>query len=199
MTQFAETLRHYCRNRHCRTRLKAPVENAHDAFCTRGCYDSFHRKRCVVCERPMERRTERQLVCGKRRCRNALQARQNLGRYLAPSNGVSPLENPIKPGIKIDGAVDRPWRLVAGPALTPNQFHCATIGGAEAVEAANRTNLRYWREANAKAEAKTLVKRHDLPGTITLGQPRQDACRVYVIGKTHRLPDDLSIPDFLRR
>jgi hypothetical protein len=196
MTQFAETLRHYCRNPRCRMRLKAPVENPHDAFCTRGCYTSFHRKRCVVCEAPMARKTEQQLVCGKRRCRNALQARRSLGRYLdlASSNGVSPLENPIKPGIKIDGAVDRPWRLVAGPELSASAFHCASVGGAEAVEAVNRTNprsnLRYWREANAKP-------RPTAPALIA----------VDVTAQSHWAPswqpdwpsDDLSIPDFLKR
>jgi hypothetical protein len=32
-------IRHYCRNTHCRSKLKAPVENEHHAFCAAGCYD----------------------------------------------------------------------------------------------------------------------------------------------------------------
>jgi hypothetical protein len=30
--------RHYCRNTHRRSKLKAPVENEHHAFCTPGCH-----------------------------------------------------------------------------------------------------------------------------------------------------------------
>jgi hypothetical protein len=41
------TLRHRCRNPKCRGKLKTPVENERDAFCTRGCYTSFYRHRCL--------------------------------------------------------------------------------------------------------------------------------------------------------
>jgi hypothetical protein len=43
-------LRHRCRNPRCRMKLPAPVEIAHRAFCTRGCYESFYQNRCRVCE-----------------------------------------------------------------------------------------------------------------------------------------------------
>jgi hypothetical protein len=85
MTEFAQTLRHCCRNPRCRSKLPSPVSNAREAFCTKGCHSSFYRKRCLICECEMQRKTERQLVCGKRRCRNALQARCGLGRYLPSS------------------------------------------------------------------------------------------------------------------
>jgi hypothetical protein len=39
--------------------------------CTR-----FYRKHCLVFEGPMQRKTERQLICRKRKCRNALKASQ---------------------------------------------------------------------------------------------------------------------------
>jgi hypothetical protein len=52
--------RHRCRNPHCRSKLKVPVENEHRAFCCRGCYSSFYRSRCLVCEEQMHRKTERQ-------------------------------------------------------------------------------------------------------------------------------------------
>jgi hypothetical protein len=104
MTEFAQTLRHRCRNARCRMALPAPVENPRD---TRGCHSGFYRKRCLVCEGPMERRTERQLICGKRRCRNALQARQSLGRYVASDSVVSPAKTSIKSGIKSRGRAAR--------------------------------------------------------------------------------------------
>jgi hypothetical protein len=57
-----------CRNPRCRSKLKAPVDNPREAFCTRGCHSSFYRKRCLICEGEMARKTERQLICGGRRC-----------------------------------------------------------------------------------------------------------------------------------
>jgi hypothetical protein len=46
-------LRHRCRNPHCRSKLREPVENEHHAFCCRGCYDNFYFTRCRVCEKPL--------------------------------------------------------------------------------------------------------------------------------------------------
>jgi hypothetical protein len=75
----------------------------------------------------MERKTtENQLVCGKRRCRNGLQA-NNAWAGTTPLQPVStPLENPIKIGIKNGVANDRPWRIVASPELSPSAFRSAT-------------------------------------------------------------------------
>jgi hypothetical protein len=52
--------RHYCRNPRCRSKLPAPVENDHHAFCCRGCHSSFYWSRCLVCEEPIRRKSERQ-------------------------------------------------------------------------------------------------------------------------------------------
>jgi hypothetical protein len=68
------TLRHRCRNPKCRGKLKTPVENERDAFCTRGCYTSFYRHRCLVCEGPIARAVENQKICKKAKCRNAFRA-----------------------------------------------------------------------------------------------------------------------------
>ena len=51
--------RRYCRNPRCRSRLPEPVENAHHAFCTRGCHESFYRNRCRVCERDLRKTGKR--------------------------------------------------------------------------------------------------------------------------------------------
>ncbi len=58
---------YYCRNEHCRSKLAAPVENLHRAFCCRGCFERFHRKHCLVCEN-VKRHPERQL-CGNISCK----------------------------------------------------------------------------------------------------------------------------------
>jgi hypothetical protein len=98
MTEFAETLRHYCRNPHCSSKLPSPVSNPRDAFCTNGCSASFYRHRCLVCEGQMQRKTEKQLICGKRRCRSALQARKGQGRHSAPTDSILPPQKPNKTG-----------------------------------------------------------------------------------------------------
>jgi hypothetical protein len=76
---------------------------------------------------------------------------------------LTPLKTSIKPGIKSGGLADKPWRIVAGPELTPTQLHCAIVGGNEAVEAINHTNRKHWRLANAKAEERCLIKRQTIP------------------------------------
>jgi hypothetical protein len=78
-----------------------------------GCHSSYYRKRCLVCEQPMERKTERQLICGKRLCRNGLQARSDLGRYHASSAVVSALKTldsiDSKPAPATDRGID--WAI----------------------------------------------------------------------------------------
>ena len=82
MTEFTEALRHYCRYQKCRSKLPAPVSNEREAFCSRGCYGAFYRKRCRVCEQPIEqpKRGER-LICKRAACINALRQRPEAYRY----------------------------------------------------------------------------------------------------------------------
>jgi hypothetical protein len=75
----------------------------------------------------MERKTENQLVCGKRKCRSALAARLGLGRYVPSSEVIDPLKTSIKPAIKSGLKHDRAWRMVAGPELSPTSFRFATL------------------------------------------------------------------------
>jgi hypothetical protein len=64
-----QKVRHYCRNPRCRAKLKDPVENARAAFCCRGCFVGYFRRRCLVCEETYERATEHQKLCRRRKCR----------------------------------------------------------------------------------------------------------------------------------
>jgi hypothetical protein len=62
--------RHYCRNPRCRSKLKAPVENHHHAFCCRGCHASFYLRRCLVCEAEIRRkRDDQKFGSGHATCR----------------------------------------------------------------------------------------------------------------------------------
>jgi hypothetical protein len=63
-------LRTRCRNPRCMGKLPEPVDNPHAAFCTKGCWQQYHRSRCAVCEEKYERGTEQQLLCGRRKCKN---------------------------------------------------------------------------------------------------------------------------------
>ena len=74
MVDFNQETRKRCR--HCQMNLPTPVTNAREAFCGRGCYGSFYRKRCLICEEPMERKSEHQKLCKKSKCRNALRQLQ---------------------------------------------------------------------------------------------------------------------------
>jgi hypothetical protein len=104
MTDFAEDLRHRCRNPHCRSKLPTPVSNPREAFCARGCYESFHLKRCRVCEKPLEAKYRKikpkndgdhtkyvkahnsSPTCGSRDCKRRWRQKDNTGRFLASTN-----------------------------------------------------------------------------------------------------------------
>jgi hypothetical protein len=225
MTEFQQEFRHYCRNPRCRSKLPAPVSNPREAFCARGCHSSFYRKRCLVCEAKMERKTEHQLVCGKRKCRNALQAGQSLGRYHAARTVVSTPKNAANTGIKSPVADGRGWRIVAGPPLTPSQLHCATVpdgpdlgldglptwegGSFQRIEARNKAMLRaHFREKAAEC----LIQPHHPPVNVLGGYKFPDAPAVDLTPIEQETPipttnplypepgvDPLEIPRFLRR
>src|SRR5436190_4091048 len=80
MTEFAEKLRHRCRNPRCRSKLTTPVANPREAFCTKGCRSSFYRKRCVICEVGRAHVCRTDIECSSMRCCAGLQAKKALGR-----------------------------------------------------------------------------------------------------------------------
>lgn len=158
MTEFAETaMRSMCRNPRCRSKLPAPVSNPREAFCARGCHTSFYRKRCLVCERPIERKAGNQKVCRKAKCRCAWNARSGFGRYISThssSNAKLIAEVPIKSGAAEPLKPGRQLVIVAGE-LIPTQFHCATVpdgGEYERIEAKNRALLKAAKRAAEEAE-----------------------------------------------
>jgi hypothetical protein len=153
MTEFAQDLRHHCRNPRCRMKLKEPVGNPRDAFCARGCYESFHLKRCRVCEKSLEakyRKVKPKIAgghtryvkvekssptCGATDCKRRWRQKDNTGRFSAPKQATgyqgsqkSNLRKETPAAQALFGAIQGPiWRQTVGSPLTPNQFHCATI------------------------------------------------------------------------
>jgi hypothetical protein len=201
MVEFAETaMRKMCRNPRCGCKLPAPVSNPREAFCTRGCHSSFYRKRCLICEEPMGRKTEHQLVCGKRKCRNALQASFDGGRYHVSSRTIDHLKTSIKPGIKSSLKSDRApsWRVIAaGSPISANRYHCAIVGAEEATAAADRINAAHWKAAKAGERGFRSLGSPVVESSEASPAAAISAGRVASLVAT--IPDDLSIPAFLDR
>ena len=134
MTEFTQTLRHYCRNPRCRSKLPSPASDPHKAFCTRGCHSSFYLKRCLVCEgdKPDGSQLNRRF-CRRPRCKAKYQKNRALFDLSVTSGHSRAISAPDAPrsaqstGIKSAHKDDRPWRLVAGPMITAGQYHCATV------------------------------------------------------------------------
>jgi hypothetical protein len=215
MTQFAETLRHYCRNPRCRMKLKAPVENPHKAFCTPGCRSSFYLKRCLVCEneKPPGSRPDRKL-CRRPKCKTEYAGNKHRfepfdAKPVPDINGAAVSSRSAHlAGIKSDGSGGRAWRIVAGQELTPSQFHCATVpdgpdgkwkDGAPGFDlpllGGGLTEPK-WREVISPDGVKCFVTRFrdaQMDGAPSDWRPSWQS------HWQSSADDDLSIPDFLKR
>jgi hypothetical protein len=238
--------RHYCRYPRCRMKLPEPVTNEREGFCCRGCYDSFYLKRCRICEKALGEKYRKLKpkkdgdptkfvkvqnsgpTCGEVSCKTTWRSKDGLGRFAAPKppsgyqgsqNADLHQETPISCGSNSD--VQKPghlprWRIVAGPPLTPNQFHCATVpdgpdckwegGSYERLEAQNRRMLeKHFDQLDAEAVANDFCaacgRTDNLSVTLCYGclDKRSRPTPVPISGQQHRIPDDLSIPPFLDR
>jgi hypothetical protein len=111
----------------------------------------------------------------------------DLGLYPSPTFAEPPSEVPANKGPKV--AVNdyraRPWWVVAaGKPLSANQYHCAIVGTADAVAAADRANAVHWRGLSS---APTITISATIVATWTPATASVSN------------PEDLSIPAFLRR
>ena len=218
MTKFqVEEFRHFCRNTKCRSKLKTPVSNKREAFCARGCHTAFYRKRCLVCEGPIERNRDDQKICGKAMCRSAWRARTGFGRYIGSSAAKLPSKKPVNKGPK--GAPKRDprsvsWLIVAGPpeGISANALHCATVsdgpncqwkgGEFERVEAKKRAALKAADEAAIEDNGYfTDTDWHEVvsPDGVKCFVTSSVAPAQRALALLHPLTADLSIPEFLRR
>jgi hypothetical protein len=220
MTNFAEELRHRCRNLRCRMKLPAPVSNPREAFCTRGCHSSFYLHRCLVCESPLDRKTGNQKVCRKSKCRNALAQGEGFGHYHAISARTKLASQNLE--LKQETAAAQSvlsatsalgWRQIAGPPLTSDQLRAATVpdgpngqwkgGEFERIEAKNRAMLK---AHFAKLAKECLIQPHHPPINIVAGYRFPDAIDLSPVKPTsfksapiEITGDGLDIPEFLRR
>ena len=193
MTEFAQDLRHHCRNPHCRMKLTAPVVNPHKAFCTRGCHSSFYLKRCLVCENDKPTgSTARRKLCRRPKCEGRY--RKNGAHYSFLGADTTSAANVPRSaqstGIRFDGLGDRPWYIVASPPISACVYHCAAqpldADTANRIYAANNWD-------RIRREIAWCRARLPFPIDVTT-QSRWEPCVPSV-----PVADDLSIPDFLKR
>jgi hypothetical protein len=116
-------LRHFCRNKNCRTKLLAPTDNHHHAFCTKGCFKRFYTRRCKVCEKELPQEASPQRNC----CRSA-ECRANFRKYRhAYVFGEVDERSARKTGLKNALKDDRAGGIVAGPPLSDFSLWAATL------------------------------------------------------------------------
>jgi hypothetical protein len=168
--------RHHCRNPRCGAKLKPAVENPRDAFCCAGCFGAYYRGRCLVCERPFKRKTRRRQVCDRQQCRGQFRRHRErfLGARYLPSvlshNGSGSADST---GLKIDDKAGRPFRIVAGPALSPAAFRLAALplepSFAARIERANAGFADWLRKSKYAAARRAQIKRHHPPVNVLGG------------------------------
>jgi hypothetical protein len=219
MVDFKNETRKRCR--HCKMNLPEPTGNERQAFCTRGCCNSFYLHRCIVCEDKIERTTANRKICKKSKCRNALAAGEGLGRYHGnPAKTYQPPKN-LEPMRETAAAqsifcasgtpdrlnaayAERPWRMVAGN-LTANRYHCAIVGDAPNPNG-GLSDIRYmqvWADGDWQAtenrNRKLLEKHFAKPKVDTFTVTPRAAFKPDTVRHDLMIPDDPSIPAFLDR
>jgi hypothetical protein len=210
----SQELRHFCR--HCRGKLPSPTANPRDAFHGKGCHGSFYLHRCLACEREMPRNAGNQKVCYRAECKEKWRQKTIQSRFLGTGSAPAKLtsETSIKPGVKEapKPRLDK-WRVLAGE-IGENALHCATVpdgpdckwegGFYERTEAQNRRHLKAHFAKAEKIErgvewaiavnSKPITWFATPPGVTTA--PKRVVTSDELISQ---IPDDLTIPDFLRR
>jgi hypothetical protein len=215
--------RHHCRNPRCRAALETAAPNRLGAFCCRGCFASFFRSRCLVCERPITRKNERQKTCRRPKCRSEFKRhRERFSATRYPSASVADicLGNPIKSGLKSGLKSGRAWCIWAGPDVTDPNIRIPLDPGSAArmerlgVELALELERKAGRPA---AKQKALIGRRTPPVNILGGYKFPGAPAVHLNSTTPTITttkmanstaatgageidvDDLRIPEFLQR
>jgi hypothetical protein len=95
------------------------------------------------------------MICNRAKCKSAWRTGFGFGRYATLKNVKSIQEVPINKGPKVGVSDDRAssWRVIAaGTPISANQYHCATVGAAEAIAAADRANAAHWARSGRRPD-----------------------------------------------
>src|SRR5262245_8768349 len=111
-------LRHFCRNKNCRTKLAVPTDNHHKAFCSRDCYKRFYRLRCFACEKDLPKP---KALCSGRDCRLDYRKFRHVYDFdQHPAKRKTDARSAHFTGLKSALAASLTgYRIIAGPALSP--------------------------------------------------------------------------------
>ena len=204
MTEFATEVRHYCRNPKCRSKLKAPIANTREAFCSPRVSRALL-SASLLCLRGEKDRPARCPYLRAHKCKNAIRSLKRSKDTRCVEIGVG---NPIKSGLPEADKYGRAWKVVAGE-ISPNAFHCATVsdgpdcqwkGGEFERVAKNRAALKAADEAAANGyftdpDWHAVVSPDGVKCFVTSFVAPARRARAL----PHPLTADLSIPEFLRR
>jgi hypothetical protein len=181
--------RRRCRHPRCAAKLKQPTDNRLDAFCCVGCFDSYYRSRCFVCERLIAQKTKPRRVCDRQKCRGEFRRhpeRFSGARY--PASGLSQISlgSAHSTGLKFGQKGDRPFRIVAGPALSSTALRLTSLPlDPEFVARLDRAHATYVEnraKAKRSAARRALIKRRTPPANILGGYKFPGAlARLHVI------------------
>jgi hypothetical protein len=191
MTEFTQTLRHYCRNPRCRSKLPSPASDPRKAFCTAGCHSSFYLKRCIVCENDKPAgSTARRKLCRRPKCEGRYRKNSAHYSFLGPDSTLAANvpRSAQSTGIKSAGLDDRPWHIVAGPKISAAVYHCTALPVDP--ETARRSNAANDWGRILKESAWSKPRAPAPKGMQSDWRPCSPSVPV---------ADDLSIPDFLKR
>ena len=207
-----------CRNARCDEHLKAPTDDRRLAFCSPSCERAYRAFHCTVCDAPTTKRSKKRAVCGRSKCRHALQryperygfrlghnAPKTASRGGTPEVGQFIQENSTKSTSKTAEKAGRAWRQIAGP----EGLHPINLAVPIEASKANREFGEYLRRESAK----TLFQRDTMPANITGGHkfpnaPAIDLNPPPLLAPVRSIPplapelledDGTGIPRFLRR
>jgi hypothetical protein len=167
VSQAPQLLRTRCRDPRCGCTLPAPVVEPRQAFCSRGCFEHFHRNRCRVCGQPSPNGR-----LHAKKCRYLHKLHSGLYAFKNPVMGRSslsapgPSRNPINPGIKTRA---KSW----GPTLTDTEFRAATLPLADRADRAN--DPERLRLVTAWSKPKPIFGRNVPPLNVVGGYKFPDA------------------------
>jgi hypothetical protein len=139
-------VRRRCRNSRCGGKLRQETNNPRAAFCCRGCLEQHYRKLCLVCERPLRRKTEQQRFCTPK-CKFAF--RRHPERFLGiwanvPAAQRTPHTSARKSGLKTRAKGQPTWRVIAGPAAGLDPLNLVTPLDPDTAARVRRANDRAW-------------------------------------------------------
>src|SRR5262249_23024196 len=148
--------------------------------------------------------TARRLLCRRPKCKSRYHQNSSLYSFLGPDTVRAPngSRNVDKSGgfsgrfdDRNPGILDRPWRVVAGPVISANVYHCASLP-------TDRDTTRRAAAANdwARIRQEIAWSKGDLKLPVLASDQKLIASdQKLIAAHLAEIPADLSIPKFVRR